>query len=119
MHAPHASIAPPTPALAQASIGSAALWIALLLLAVIAGAVALFFIRKQLLGEDPATESGGLTLQDLREMHQRGDITAEELEALKKIVPGAASSPTPGRNPLTGLERKPPSLHQKKQTPPQ
>ncbi|MBL8746199.1 MAG: SHOCT domain-containing protein [Phycisphaerae bacterium] len=102
----HASIASPFTTGAQAPAGSVMMWIAALLLSVVAGAAALFWIRRRLLGEDPADRSTGLTLQDLREMHQRGTLTDEEFAAAKRAVLGAsADGSTPSRNPITGTER--------------
>lgn len=68
-------------------------WIALLFVLLIVGAVVLHLTRQALLGGDEAeigTGPSGLTLQSLREMHDRGDLTDEEFEAAKKIVSRSA-----------------------------
>lgn len=96
--------------LAQAGMGSAVGWLVVMLVAVIAGAVALFILRRRLLDEEAPDESQGLTLHDLRQMHQRGDLSAEEFEAAKRVIVGSARAKVdhaePARNPLTGEPRE-------------
>lgn len=92
---------------AQSGVGSAALWIGLMIVLVVVGAVFLFALRRRLLNDDAPADPAGLSLHDLRQMHQRGDISAEELEAAKRIILGSAADRAhqPSRNPITGRPR--------------
>lgn len=106
MRATLASIAWPSSTLAQSGAGSAAMWIAALVLVAVLGGVALFWIRRLLLSEEPPASATGLTLQDVREMHQRGVMSDEEFAAAKRVILGAAGEGSgPSRNPITGVER--------------
>jgi len=83
----------PSPApctLAQQSAGSAIMWMVVLLAFVIGGAVALYLVRRQLLnvGEEDGSVGAGLTLHDLRMLHQRGSLSDAEFESAKRTILG-------------------------------
>lgn len=78
--------------LGQSSIGSGgaqsiALWSGALIGGVILGAVALFALRRRLLG-GAAGSTEALTLHDLRDLHARGVMTDEEYEAARAAMLG-------------------------------
>lgn len=84
------------PALGQASGGGAtsvqsvALWSAALMGGLVVGALALFAIRRRLLGGSGGSEGAPFTLHDLRQLRARGEMTEEEFEAAKAAMLGQA-----------------------------
>lgn len=91
---------------AQSGVGSAVIWAGVMVLALLAGTVVLYLLRRRLFSRDDSAADSGLTLHDLRTMRGRGDISEEEFEAAKKIVlAGSADGAAPGRNPITGSPR--------------
>lgn len=91
---------------ANTTVQSIALWAAALIGALVLGAVALYAIRRRLLGADGPVGGDALSLHDLREMRARGDLNDEEFEAARNALLGRSESgegrrATPGFD-LTG-----------------
>lgn len=92
----------------------ALVWTLVLIGAVIAGSVVVWIVRKRVFDESEADGGGGLSLHDLREMRDRGDLSEEEYERAKGAVlggmgakAGSGSPRTPSRS--TGEERRAPA----------
>lgn len=66
-----------------------ALWLGVLALLIIAAVIAVALIRRAVRGG--ATAAAGFTLQDLREMHERGDLTDAEYQAARTAARGEAA----------------------------
>ena len=81
------SAGPDRPALAQSTDQAAAfeglLWLAGLVFALMLAAVVLAYVRKRLRASEP-DQTHGFTLDRLRHMRDRGDLTTAEYEALRQ-----------------------------------
>lgn len=66
-------------------------WLLVLIGVVIAGGVLIMFIRRRL-QDDLASSSPGFTLQDLRNLHARGELTNDEFERAKTQMIGNLKS---------------------------
>lgn len=65
------------------------MWVGIMIGLAVIGAVAILVLRKRLF--DPHSGGGeGLTLAELREMRDRGDLSSEEYERAKALVIGSA-----------------------------
>ena len=60
--------------------------------ALLVGVLAARFVKKRLQTTTPAE---AFTIQDLREMHQRGEITTPEYEAMRAAIIARATAPAP------------------------
>lgn len=100
--------------LAQSGLAAAALWIAVLLAVVVGASIVLLVVRRRLLGEQSEDAGLGITLEDLRRMHARGELTDDEFAAAKRVVIGEAGGEAdaagPGTNPVTGARRARPGF---------
>ncbi|MFO0828507.1 MAG: SHOCT domain-containing protein [Phycisphaerales bacterium] len=67
---------------------SLAPWLALLLVVVVVGWFVIVFVRRMLRGGPP--QSAGFTLEELRQMHRRGELDDEEFARAKASVVGRA-----------------------------
>jgi hypothetical protein len=67
-------------------VGSIMLWVGVLVVVVVGGGLALFWIRRRLLGEDRQSAGDGVSLQTLRDMKARGELSDAEFEAAKAVV---------------------------------
>ncbi len=67
---------------------SVVVWSIVMLGAIIVGAVVLFVVRRRMLSDDGSDSAGMLSLQDLREMRDRGELSEEEFEAAKGALLG-------------------------------
>ncbi len=65
------------------------LWLAALLVAACAGAVAIHFLRR-FISRSGTTPADGFSLQDLRELHAQGRLSDEEFERAKASIIGRA-----------------------------
>jgi hypothetical protein len=75
---------------------SGVVWAGIMLGLVVVGASAILILRKRLF--DPHSGGGeGLTLAELREMRERGDLSPEEYERAKALVIGRAGRSEPER----------------------
>lgn len=70
----------------RADLSTIMVWVALLLVAVIVGGVGLFWVRRRLLGGEETEAAEGVSLQSLREMRSRGELSDAEFEAAKAVV---------------------------------
>ena len=110
------------PTLAFGAVGSVMMWLGVLLAAVLVGGFGLLIIRRRLLDADADGASMGFDLRSLRQMRDRGEISAEEFEVARAGIIGAMSGdknatvartapePTPNRaprpTPRTGETRR-------------
>ena len=67
-------------------------WLIVLIAVVIAGGVVIFAIRRWLRG-DGASSAAGFTLQDLRDLHARGELSDEQFNSAKAAMIGRLTSP--------------------------
>ncbi len=65
-------------------------WLGALALAVLIGAVAIYFVRRWLTPADG--KSGDFTLQQLRDLHAAGGLTDEEFGRAKDVVIGRSAA---------------------------
>jgi len=72
-----------------------------LLIFVLAGFYAVYWLRKRIWGvDDSARPSLGFTIGDLRDLHRTGKLTDEEFQKAKqKIVTSLQSPPAPPQPP--------------------
>jgi hypothetical protein len=75
-------------------------WLLVLIGVVIAGGVLIMFIRKRL-QDDSSSSSPGFTLQDLRQLHSRGELTDEEYERAKIQMIGSVKAATKPKSALS------------------
>lgn len=78
---------------------AALVWTGVLLVAVLVGAVVVFFVRRQMVGGDPSdgAMAGGGLLDELRQMHRRGEIGDDEFErARAAMLARATGKPVAG-----------------------
>ena len=62
-------------------------WLIVLVAVVIVGGVLIYYIRKWMAGDSP-TPAEGFTLQDLRDLHSRGELTDEEYQNARAAMIG-------------------------------
>lgn len=76
--------------------GRVIVWIGLLMAAVLVLGFMVLKMRRRLLAEDePANPESAWTLQDLRTLHARGDLSDEEFEKAKAaLILGTRSAPS-------------------------
>lgn len=67
-------------------VGAIMVWAGVLVVVVIGGGLALFWIRRRLLASDAATGGDAVSLQTLRDMKARGELSDAEFEAAKAVV---------------------------------
>jgi hypothetical protein len=68
-------------------------WLLVLIGVVMAGGVLIMFIRRRL-QDSSSSSSPGFTLQDLRNLHARGELTDDEFERAKTQMIGNLKSTT-------------------------
>jgi uncharacterized membrane protein len=66
-------------------------WLLLLVGVVIVGGVLIYYVRKWMAG-DSTTPAEGFTLQDLRDLHARGELTDEEYQNARTAMIGRVKS---------------------------
>ena len=71
---------------AAGPLGPTLLWIGVLLVLFVGGGVAIYFLRRYARGGDKESAGPALTLNQVRQMRQRGEITEEEYQRLKRTV---------------------------------
>jgi len=81
-------------------------WLILLVGVVLAGGVAIYFIRRSL--KDSQSHAEAFTLQDLRDMHAAGELSDEEFERAKAQMIGRLRTPVnpPDDAASTGNQRQ-------------
>lgn len=84
---------------------SIALWLALLALLIMVAVVAVVMIRRAVRAGESA-QGAGFTLQDLREMRDRGDLTEVEYQAARTIALGEAAAALKDREGLSDTPRR-------------
>lgn len=72
--------------LGASATGRAVMGAALIAGAVLLGVGALMLVRRHLLGETEEKAGAALSLKDIRDMHDRGELTDEEFERAKRAV---------------------------------
>ncbi len=92
---------PILPLLAEANESTIILWLLVLIILVLAGFYGVVMVRRWAHQDDTGPEAGGgFTLSQLRELHRRGKITAEEFEKARSQMLAAGKSMTEGIDPL-------------------
>lgn len=61
-------------------------WIGALVVLVALGAIGLVMLRRRLFSSDQNAAEGGVSLDTLRQMHARGELSEQEFEAAKRTV---------------------------------
>lgn len=69
------------------ALGELLPWLAVLVGVVIAGGVLIYVVRKWMAG-DSSTPPEGFTLQDLRDLHSRGELTDAEYQSAREAMIG-------------------------------
>ncbi len=69
-------------------------WLAVLALLVVAGGVAVWFVRRWL-GRSGASGPAGFSLQELRQLHAQGRLTDDEFERAKASIIGRVKGDDP------------------------
>lgn len=72
----------------QAAFGLT-LWLVVIVLTVVTASVFLVYVRRRI-RESFTGDMSGFTLEDLRSLKRRGDLTDEEYQALRRSVLGAS-----------------------------
>ncbi len=77
----------------ESAITSIAVWVGIAVVLVLVGGLAVRRLRNWVRRDDSA---GALTMQDLRDMRDRGQITPEEYEVMRqKLIARYSDSPAP------------------------
>jgi hypothetical protein len=96
--------------LAQADSSDIVLVTASLIVLVLLGAMAVFWLRRRMHGEDaPSGDGGGFSLGDLRKLLKEGKITPEEFDRAKVKAVEAAQRQAEKASPQKPAT-KPPSI---------
>lgn len=61
-------------------------WIGALIVAVVLGTIALLFIRRRMIGRADEDRNGFSTMEEMRAMVARGDMSQEEFEQVRKAM---------------------------------
>jgi hypothetical protein len=69
----------------EAKAFEALLWFGAILVILMAAGAVVFCIRRRLMGS-PEDSPGGFTLEDLRGLRDRGEVSRDEYEAMKQKV---------------------------------
>ncbi len=84
-------------------------WLIMLVGFVFVGGVVIFYIRRWM-KNDAMSNQSGFTLQDLRDMHRRGELTVEQFNAAKLAMVGRLTKPPStvptGEKPAAGSENE-------------
>lgn len=78
-----------------------ALWLGVMAVAAVIGSVVFMFLARRLRSE-PEDEPDGFTLEGLRVLHRRGDLTDEEFERARAKIIEAAQRRPPARGRVAG-----------------
>src|ERR1043165_262191 len=62
-------------------------WLILLIGFILAGGVLIYFVKRWT-KQDQASSAAGFTLQDLRELHARGELSEEEFQSARRAMIG-------------------------------
>lgn len=79
-------------------VGDVLPWLILLVGLIIVGGVAIYFFRRWM-WHDSRSSTAGFTLQDLRDLHARGELTDEEFNAAKAAMIGRLAEPAKSQEP--------------------
>jgi len=83
-------------------------WLAGLLVLVLTGGVVIFVLRRTLRDPGSSGPAEGFTLESLRSMHARGDLTDEEFESAKAAMIGRLKGSDPPDRPRRSPSRPSP-----------
>ena len=76
----------PSPGTATVTLGQTLLWVGILLGCFLAGSAAVYLVRRYARAQDEPSREPSLTLGQVRQMRQRGEITEEEYQRLKRVI---------------------------------
>ena len=82
-------------------------WLLVLIVLVVAGFVAISWVRKWMKEDDIPSGGTGFGLGELRQMHARGDITTEEYERARAKMTASAKAMTANMPDPAGGRRAP------------
>ena len=68
-------------------------WLILLIGLILIGGAVIYFVRRWLYQDSSSAHDVGFTLQDLRDLHTRGELTDEEFQLAKTRMIGRLSTP--------------------------
>jgi len=80
--------------LAVPRLGEVLLWVGILLACFIVGSGAVYVVRRRLRRDRDGPSGPSLTMSQVREMRERGEISEREYEALRRVV-ASQSKQTP------------------------
>jgi uncharacterized membrane protein len=86
------------------ALGEILPWLIVLVVVVIVGGMLIYFVRKWMAG-DASAPAEGFTLQDLRDLHARGELTDEEFQNARAAMIGRVK--VSGQQSAVGDEKKP------------
>ena len=61
-------------------------WVGALIVAVVLGTIALLFVRRRMIGRADEDRSGFSTMEEMRAMVARGDMSQDEYEQVRKAM---------------------------------
>lgn len=83
------------PLIAAAPISSLLMWGGIIGAVAVAGGIVIMAIRAHLLAKDTAGPAPGFTLEELRKLRDRGELTAAEYEVAKNRMSHMARKSSP------------------------
>ena len=82
--------------LAVARLGQVFLWVGILLACFIVGSGAVYVARRRLRRDRDGPAGPSLTMSQVRQMRERGEITEQEYEILRRVVVSQLKPPPAG-----------------------
>ncbi|HYF15139.1 MAG TPA: SHOCT domain-containing protein [Phycisphaerales bacterium] len=70
----------------QSAATNAVVWVVVLMAAVLGGAIAILLLRRRLLSRDAPGAADGSMIDQMRAMRDRGQMTDEEFDRLRKAM---------------------------------
>ncbi len=72
--------------LANTPIGSVLLWVGVLIVFVLLGALVIFALRRSVLGERPGSGDDAGMLEQMRRMVERGEMSQDEYDRTRRAI---------------------------------
>jgi hypothetical protein len=94
----------------QSAATNAVVWVVILIALVLGGAIAILLLRQKLLSRDVPGAADGSLIDQMRAMRDRGQMTDEEFDRLRKsMARKAAQRRAPDAQPPSGRRGAPPN----------